>query len=117
MIFKAFLTMIRELPNFFIGQLEGIAKRLQAQSMLGREYWYVTDQWEKFFAIPVYVIDVDKRGVIKAIWELDDDLQTWPSFFIDDPAKLFKTRLEAEKIAIRKNFYNDFVKARRVDDA
>jgi hypothetical protein len=89
-----------------------LRQHLRQHTIVGRKRWYVTDIWENHVAIPVYVAGINGNGEILAIWELGGgDTQ---DFLINDPAKLHKKRLKAEREASRKNTFDKFVSERSV---
>ena len=61
----------------------------------GREYWYVTDFWERFYTIPV---TAHKKGLK---WHLGDGL--YERYHSYDPQHLFRKKKHAEAMAAKLN--------------
>ena len=83
---------------------------------VGRVYWYITDAWEEFFAVPVKI--ESRGGLFKycnktpALWRVRWELappnaaKNDPGYFEEFDAsrrELFKTEKRAAKIAAKLN--------------
>ena len=84
---------------------------------VGRDYWFVMDWWEQFYAVPVMIIR--KRGILPFRPQIRISLYDsllYPAYRNDDenedaPAaiqtvkrsELFKTQAQAQKAAAQKN--------------
>jgi len=81
--------------------MDETARRLQVRAMIGRRFWYSTDFWGIFLAIPVTIVAINSKGELVAIGELGDNLIH--EFRIQDHTELFNTETEANNEACRMN--------------
>jgi len=97
------IEIIKALPALLIEGMDEMTRQLQASAMIGRQFWYVTDHWEVFGSIPVWVVSKNRKGELITVWMLGDGLTH--NFNNLDPAELYRKRADADSEARRRNKY------------
>ncbi len=67
-----------------------------AHGLIGLQFWFITDIWEAFCAVPVTVKSVSDKGKITLEWQ-DDIESCLGEYQIIDLTQLYETRAEAER--------------------
>jgi len=101
---KTLLKLVKGIPGLIVEWADKTAENLQYRTMRGREYWYVTDSREAFYAVPVIVVSRNESGEILVVWELGGGLTH--EYRVTDLDELYTYREDAEQEVNRRNREN-----------